>query len=111
MTAALLTGCRYGELTTLEASAFDPDNETIFVEKTKNSKPRHVALNGEGVAFFSEMTAQRQPSERMFLRANGKSWKTSEQQRAVTKVSIVYLLRKPPKVPVAVALGYKAMAK
>lgn len=83
--AALLTGCRYGELTAMRVDAFDPDNETIFVEKSKNGKARHVALNGEGVAFFSQITKQRQPSERMFLRANRKPWKTSEQQRPMDK--------------------------
>jgi len=83
--AALLTGCRYGELTALAVDAFHPDNETIFVEKSKNGKARYVALNGEGVAFFSQITRQRQPSERMFLRANGKPWKTSEQQRPMDK--------------------------
>ena len=83
--AALLTGCRYGELTAMSVDAFNPDNETIFVEKSKNGKARHVALNGEGVAFFSHATKHRAPSERMFLRANGRQWKTSEQKRPMDK--------------------------
>lgn len=79
--AALLTGCRYGELTAMRVDAFNADNETMFVEKSKNGKARHVALNGEGVAFFSQITNRKESSDRMFLRADGRPWKTSEQKR------------------------------
>jgi integrase len=79
--AALLTGARYGELTAMRVDAFDPKNETVFVEKSKNGKARHIALNAEGVAFFSEITKGKEPFERMFLRANGNVWTKSQQKR------------------------------
>jgi integrase len=83
--AALLTGCRYGELTALRIGAFDSDSKTLFIEKGKNGSARHVALNDEGVAFFSQIAKGREPSGRMFFRANGKAWKTSEQKRPMDK--------------------------
>ena len=83
--AALLTGCRYGELTELRVDAFNPKNKSIFIEKSKNGGPRHVALNDEGVTFFSQLAKGREPSAKMFSRANGKPWKTSEQKRPMDK--------------------------
>ena len=82
---ALLTGARYGELTALTIDAFDPNNETIFIAKSKNGEPRHVELNAEGIAFFGELTKGREASEKMFLRLNGKRWKKSEQQRPMNE--------------------------
>jgi integrase len=83
--AALLTGCRYGELTELGVDAFNSDSKSIFIEKSKNGGARHVALNDEGVTFFSQLAKSREPSAKMFSRANGKPWKTSEQKRPMDK--------------------------
>jgi integrase len=86
--AALLTGCRYGELTALRVGAFDSDSKSIFVEKSKNGTARHVVLNDEGAAFFSQLTKGREVLAEMFFRANGKPWKTSEQKRPMDKACI-----------------------
>ena len=83
--AALLTGCRYGELTELRVDAFNRKNKSIFIEKSKKGGTRHVALNDEGVTFFSQLAKGREPSAKMFSRANGKPWKTSEQKRPMDK--------------------------
>jgi integrase len=83
--AALLTGCRYGELTELRVDAFNRKNKSIFIEKSKNGGARHVALNDEGATFFSQLAKGREPSAKMFFRANGKPWKTSEQKRPMDK--------------------------
>lgn len=79
--AALLTGCRYGELKAMEVSAFDPNNESIFIPKSKNGEARHVLLNAEGTRFFEQLTDGKSSKEHMFLRWNGKAWKDSEQKR------------------------------
>jgi integrase len=55
--AALLTGCRYGELTRMRASDFNAESGTITVRESKSGKPRHVALTDEGQSLFAEMTA------------------------------------------------------
>src|SRR5439155_21461176 len=42
--AALLTGCRYGELVALRVSDFNPDAGTLSVHTSKSGKRRHVLL-------------------------------------------------------------------
>jgi hypothetical protein len=48
VTAALLTGCRYGELTALIVDDFNRDVGTIQIAVSKSGKPRHVVLPQEG---------------------------------------------------------------
>jgi integrase len=79
--AAFLTGCRYGELKAMEVAAFDCNNESMFISKSKNDQARHVLLNAEGVAFFQQLTHGKAAKDRMFLRANGRAWEDSEQKR------------------------------
>jgi integrase len=81
VTAALLTGCRYGELTALIVDDFNPDVGTIRIPVSKSGKPRHVVLPQEGRDFFATLTDNRSGSARMFLRINGRAWAKSEQQR------------------------------
>jgi integrase len=52
--AALLTGCRYGELCALRAGDYDPDNQTVAIRYSKGGKPRHVYLTVEGVELFED---------------------------------------------------------
>ncbi len=80
VTAALLTGCRYGELARLEVCDFNPDAGTVAIRKSKSGKPRHVVLTEEGVAFFTRHCAGRKGHEIMFTN-NGRAWKASEQAR------------------------------
>jgi integrase len=79
--AALLTGCRYGELVAMNVESFDEGHGTAYVAKSKNGESRYVDLNDEGIALFAEITKKRKPKELIFLRSNGKPWKHSEQQR------------------------------
>ena len=44
VTAALLTGCRYGELAAMTIEDFNPDVGTVRVRTSKSGKPRHVVL-------------------------------------------------------------------
>jgi integrase len=45
VTAALLTGCRFGELTAMTVDDFNPDAGTLRVRASKSMKPRHVVLS------------------------------------------------------------------
>lgn len=78
---ALLTGCRYGELAALTVADFNPREGQVYVAQSKNGESRYVDLNDAGVEFFAHLTDGRKPKERIFLRSNGKVWKTSEQFR------------------------------
>ena len=81
VTAALLTGCRYGELTAMTVDDFNPDAGTVRVRTSKSGKPRHVVLTQEGRDFVVRLAVGKSGSARLFLRSTGKTWAKSEQQR------------------------------
>jgi integrase len=79
--AALLTGCRYGELVALRVADFNPDAGTLAVRASKSGKGRHVVLTHEGQEFFETIAAGRVSTDPMFPRPDGKPWGKSHQQR------------------------------
>jgi integrase len=78
---ALITGARYGELAAMYVEDFNARDTNVYVAKSKNGESRYVDLNDEGVAFFKQLVKGRNPKDRMCVKANGKQWKQSEQQR------------------------------
>lgn len=83
VTAALLTGCRYGELVRLRARDYNPDVGTLQIVMAKNAKPRHVVLSEEGKHFFGRAVVGRSASEMIFIRSDGGTWGRSEQHRRI----------------------------
>jgi integrase len=81
---ALLTGCRYGELSAMTVDDFNRDAGTVRVRASKSGKPRHVVLTQEGRDFVAQRAAGKPGSARLFLRGNGKPWGKSEQQRPLS---------------------------
>jgi integrase len=72
--AALLTGCRFGELAALQARDFNADTGTLHVRVSKTGKGRHVVLHDEGIALFKQLAAGRPGTEFMLRRPNGSQW-------------------------------------
>jgi integrase len=79
--AALLTGCRYGELSRLRCDDVNLDAQSIAIRQTKGGKPRHVVLTSEGIAFFSSLVAGRKPRDLLLQRKDGGPWKAAQQTR------------------------------
>jgi integrase len=79
--AALLTGCRYGELIRMRTSDYNGDAATVTVRESKAGRPRHVVLTDEGAALFKTLTAGKTGRELIFLRDDGRPWGASHQQR------------------------------
>lgn len=79
--AALLTGCRYGELAALRVGDFNPDAGTLTIRHSKAGKPRHVPLDDDGQAFFAGIVAGKASREVLFHRAGGATWGESHQLR------------------------------
>ncbi|OJX67174.1 site-specific integrase [Magnetospirillum sp. 64-120] len=79
--AALLTGCRYGELVALTVADYNADAGTVHIRMSKSGKPRHVALTNEGRKFFDTATAGKTGNSPMFTKADGSRWGASHQQR------------------------------
>src|SRR5690606_3551126 len=79
--AALETGARYGELTRLTVADYNRDIGAIAIRSSKTSKPRHVILTADGQTFFDRLCAGRSGGELMLPRANGATWRKSNQIR------------------------------
>jgi integrase len=79
--AALLTGCRYSELTNLRCADFNIDSDTLTIRQAKAGKARHVVLTSEGRTLFTGWTAGRPANMRIFVRDDGQPWGRSHQQR------------------------------
>lgn len=84
--AALLTGCRYAELTRLKCADFNTDSGTLAIRLSKG-KVRHVVLTAEAQDAFESWTADRSASDLVFLRADQNAWGTSHQKRPLEEAS------------------------
>jgi integrase len=79
--AALQTGARYSELARLQVTDFDASAATVFVERSKGGKARHVRLSDEGVQFFRGVCLNRAGGDRMLCKDDGSAWLKSHQAR------------------------------
>lgn len=87
--AALLTGSRYSPLIRLVVRDYNAQAGTVFIEKDKTGKARHVVLTNEGIQFFNAMTAGKAPTDKVFMRESatrltrkdvGLNWASSDQK-------------------------------
>jgi integrase len=81
--AALLTGCRFGELAALQCRDFNPDTGTLHIRTSKTGKGRHVVLHDEGVDHFTRLTAGRLGVELILRKRDGDRWGKSNQTRPI----------------------------
>lgn len=73
--AALLTGCRYGELARLRVGDVNLQTNMVYVTPdAKSGRGRHIPFNEEARAFFAEQTAGRPGGDTLFQRTDGRSW-------------------------------------
>jgi integrase len=81
--AALYTGARYAEITSLRVNAFDPIANTIHIAMSKSGKARHIALSDEGTEFFDSVASGKSDDDFLFThesgRHEGKPWDHSQQ--------------------------------
>lgn len=91
--AAILTGCRWGELRDMRVRQYNADARAVAVLHTKGGRDRQVPLTDEGVAFFNRLTARRPPKAHMFERSAALPWGPQDQKRpmaaACAKAGIV----------------------
>lgn len=82
--AALLTGCRYGEVTNMKVEDFNEESGTVFIHETKSGKPRHVTLDNQGKTFFAQAVAGKLKGDLIFSKtedAEKVKWGRSHQTR------------------------------
>lgn len=80
--AALMTGARFGELAALTVRDVDGANGTVFVERSKNGRARHIPLTAGGRALFERLSAGRDPRAPLLRGETGEAWKPAQYQRA-----------------------------
>jgi integrase len=81
--AAVLTGCRWGELREMRVRDYNPEARTLAVVHAKGGRDRQVPLNDEGADFFDELIVGRQSGAMMFQRTPGHPWGTQDQKRPI----------------------------
>jgi integrase len=81
--AALYTGCRYSEITSLRVNAFDSAANTIHIAMSKSGKARNIALTDEGTSFFESVADGKADDDYLFThdegRHGGNPWGHSQQ--------------------------------
>ena len=78
---AILTGCRYGELTRFKANDLDLTAGKLWVGASKSGKGRHVVLTEEAKAFFADLAKDKPSDALLFARTTGEAWGRSHQHR------------------------------
>lgn len=87
VTAALLTGARYSELTGLEVRDFDRCSQTLWLRETKAGTPRAVYLEAEGVKLLYNAVVAKNRYDLIFPRPDGKRWGAAQQARPMRAAS------------------------
>jgi integrase len=78
---ALLTGCRYGEITRFRGDDYNRDAGIVTVRSSKPGRSRHVVLTEDGIALFERHVAGKRGNELIFTHPDGSPWGKSHQQR------------------------------
>jgi integrase len=72
--AALLGGCRFGELAALSVRDVKLREERICIARSKGGKAQRVPLNEEGLAHFKVLIASKSGDDLVLSRADGRAW-------------------------------------
>jgi integrase len=81
ITAALLTGARWGELVRFRVADFNPEAGTLHVRVSKTGKARHIMLTEEAKVFFTQQCTGKTGKALILPRPDGEEWGRSEQHR------------------------------
>lgn len=66
--AAIYTGCRYSEITRLRVKDFNQEAGTLFIDRGKTMKARHIYLTDEAVVWFRKLAMGRKPLDVLLSR-------------------------------------------
>jgi len=84
--AALITGCRYGELCSMKVAAYDVNVGAISFTQSKTGKMKRIFLTKDEAAFFDSHIHGKDADELMFRRSDGLAWGKSHQQPRMESV-------------------------
>lgn len=72
--AALFTGARYTELTTLKAKNVNIHSGNVYIQPSKSGKGRYIPLSGEGQDFFKTQCIGKTGEQPVFTKADKTVW-------------------------------------
>jgi integrase len=81
ISAALVTGARFGELARLTVADYDDRNRSVFISESKSGKPRHVPLPSGGAELFDNLASGRAGHAPLLRQESGEPWKPSTYNR------------------------------
>ncbi len=81
VSAALVTGARFGEIARLTVADYDATNRSVFIAESKSGKPRHVPLPAGGAELFDQLAANRAGDEPLLRQEGGAAWVKSTYHR------------------------------
>jgi integrase len=87
---AFLTGARFGQLTALTVSDFNPDAGTLRLRTRKgdgSERTYHVHLSEEGRAFFAHACVGKVGTDLVFTHADGRPWGRAHQLIPIREAS------------------------
>lgn len=93
--AALLTGCRFGELAALQVRDFNADAGTLHIRTSKSGRGRHVVLHDEGIELFTRLGAGRRGVELILRKTDGDRWGKSNQTRPMADACALAQIEPP----------------
>jgi integrase len=93
--AALMTGARYAELTSMKCNDYSPTTNSIYIHPKKSGKGRHVPLTTEGGQLFSECCAGKLGNELIFTRVDGSAWGKNYQVRPLLEACKIAKIEPP----------------
>ena len=93
--AALITGCRYGELCDLRANAFDSRTNTVALIQSKTGKMKRIFLTDDEAAFFVKLAQGKSSDDILLRRSDGEAWSKSNQQQRMKTVLRAAKIKRP----------------
>jgi len=76
---ALLTGCRFGELTRMNVEDVDLGRRRVEVQDSKNGEQRYVLFSEEAMEFFAAQIDGRRPKAPLFIHKSKRRWRKGQQ--------------------------------
>jgi integrase len=74
VSAALLTGARYGELAEMRVRDVNVVNSRVFIPVSKSGRSRHIPLNSEGQRLFAAAVEGKELGDYVFKKTSGRPW-------------------------------------
>jgi integrase len=85
VTAAILTGVRYGDLTRLTAGDYDANSATLLVHIRKTKRTHRLPLGDEAQQFIAQICRGKRSTDLLLTKADGSPWTPGQQAKRINE--------------------------